>query len=46
MRFCCEIRYLNCVTVKNAYPIQRMDERFSKLEDVKVFANLDLGSVF
>ena len=32
--------------MKDAYPVQRMDESFSKLEDVKLFATLDLGSVF
>ena len=30
LRFCCDIRYLNSVTVKDAYPIPRIDESLSK----------------
>ena len=26
LRFCCDFRYLNSVTVKDAYPITRIDE--------------------
>ena len=32
LKFCCDFRYLNFVTVKDAYPILRIDESFSKLE--------------
>ena len=28
LRFCCDFRYLNSVTVKDAYPIPRIDESF------------------
>ena len=31
LRFCCDFRYLNSVTVKDAYPIPRIDEILSKL---------------
>ena len=31
MRFCYDFRYLNSVTVKDAYPIPRIDESLSKL---------------
>ena len=37
LRFCCNFRYLNCVTVKDAYPIPRIDESLSKLGDAKFF---------
>ena len=40
LRFCCDIRCLNSVTVKDAYP------NLSKLGDAKFFMTLDLGSAF
>ena len=46
LRFCCDFRYLNAVTIKDAYPIQRIDESLSKLGDAKFFTTLDLGSAF
>ena len=46
LRFCCDFRYLNSVTVKDAYPIPRNDESLSELADAKVFTTLDLGSAF
>ena len=46
LRFCCDFRYLNSVTVKDAYPIPRIDESLSKLGDAKFFMTLDLGSAF
>ena len=30
LRFCCDFRYLNSVTVKDVYPISRIDECLSK----------------
>ena len=32
------------MTIKNAYPISRIDESLSKLGDAKFFTTLDLGS--
>ena len=46
LRFCCDFRYLNTVTVKDAYPIPRTDESLSKLGDAKFFTTLHLGSAF
>ena len=43
LRFCCGFRNLNVVTIKDAYPIPRIDETLSKLGDVKFFITLDLG---
>ena len=45
-RFCWDFRYLNAVTIKDAYPIPRIDESLSKLGDAKFFTTLDLGSAF
>ena len=41
LRFCCYFRYLNAVTIKDAYPIPRKDESLSKLGDAKFFTTLD-----
>ena len=46
LRFYCDFRYLNVVTIKDAYPIPRIDERLSKLGDANFFTTLDLGSAF
>ena len=46
LRFCCDFRYLNAVTLKHAYPIPRIHESLSKLGDAKFFTTLDLGSAF
>ena len=46
LRFCCNFRNLNAVTLKDAYPIPRIDESLSKLDDANFFTRLDLGSAF
>ena len=46
LRFCCDFQYLKCVTVKDAYPIPRIDKSLSKLGDAELFTTLDLGSAF
>ena len=46
LRLCCDFRYLNSVTVKDAYPKPRIDGSLSKLGDAKFFTTLDLGSAF
>ena len=46
LRFCWDIWCLNSVTVKDAYPIPRIDEILSKLGDAKFFTTLDLGFHF
>ena len=43
LRFCCDFRYPNSVTVNDAYPIPRIDEN---LGDAKFLTTLDLGSAF
>ena len=37
LRFCCDFRYLNSVTVKDVYPIPINDESLSKLGHAKIF---------
>ena len=37
---------LNAVTIKDAYPIPRIDESLPQLGDAKFFTTLDLGSAF
>ena len=46
LRFSCYFRYLNCVTVKDAYPIPKRDRSLSKSGDAKFFTALDMGSGF
>ena len=43
LRFCCDFRYLNAATIKEPYPIPRIDESISKLGDAKLFTTLDLS---
>ena len=37
LRFCCDFRYVKAVTIKDAYPIPRINESLSKLGDAKFF---------
>ena len=42
MRLCIDFRQLNKVTVKNKYPLPRIDDLFYQLKDAKVFSKIDL----
>ena len=44
LRFCIDYRRLNTITVKDSYPIPRMDECIDSLGDAKVFTTLDAYS--
>jgi hypothetical protein len=44
LRLCIDFRKLNKVTVKNAYPLPRIDDLFDQLKDVKIFSKIDLRS--
>ena len=46
LRFFCDSRYLNAVTIKDTCPIPRIVERFSKYRDIKFFMTFYLGSAF
>jgi hypothetical protein len=44
MRMCVDYRALNNVTIKNSYPLPRVDELFDRLQGAKFFSRLDLRS--
>lgn len=44
MRMCTDYRQLNKVTIKNKYPLQRIDELFEQLEGARHFSKIDLLS--
>jgi hypothetical protein len=41
---CINFRQLNKVTVKNKYPLSRIDDLFDHLKDAKIFSKIDLRS--
>uniref|UniRef100_A0A1S4AJL8 RNA-directed DNA polymerase homolog n=1 Tax=Nicotiana tabacum TaxID=4097 RepID=A0A1S4AJL8_TOBAC len=44
MRMCIDYRQLNKVTVKNRYPLPRIDDLFDQLQGAQVFSKIDLRS--
>ena len=44
LRFCIDYRRLNAVTIRDSYPIPRMDECIDSLGDTQVFSTLDCNS--
>jgi hypothetical protein len=42
LRLCIDLRQLKKVTVKNKYPLSRIDDLFDQLKDVNIFSNIDL----
>src|SRR5262249_26146376 len=44
MRLCIDYRELNKVTIKNRYPLPRIDDLFDQLQGASVFSRIDLRS--
>ena len=44
LRLCVDYRQLNKMTVKNKYPLPRIDDLFDQLKDASVFSKIDLQS--
>jgi hypothetical protein len=44
LRLCIDYRQLNKITIKNKYPLPRIEDLFDQLRDAKVFSKIDLRS--
>ncbi|XP_042012104.1 uncharacterized protein LOC121760512 [Salvia splendens] len=44
LRMCIDYRELNKLTLKNKYPLPRIDDLFDQLKDARVFSKMDLRS--
>ena len=44
MRLCIDYRQLNKVTIKNRYPLPRIDDSMDQLVAARVFSKIDLRS--
>ena len=46
LRLCVDYRKLNDLTIKNKYPLPRIDDLFDQLSGARVFLQLDLATGF
>ena len=44
LRLCIDYRQLNKVTIKNRYPLPRIDDLFDQVKGARVFSKIDLKS--
>ena len=42
LRLCIDYRQLNKVTIKNRYPLWRIDDLFDQMKGARVYSNIDL----
>ena len=44
MKLCIDFQKLNQVTIKNKYPLPRINDLFDQLRNAKIFSKIDLTS--